>query len=76
MSEKSAIRLKILVRSQRTLSQLFELLFPLPPVDFSEEKFAGGKDEESPVGAPEGPIEIGGVCQTEADTEAEVEDED
>ena len=28
------------------------------------------------MGVPEGPIEVGGVCETEAGTEADVEDED
>ena len=28
------------------------------------------------MGGPEGPIEVGGVCETEACTEADVEDED
>ena len=28
------------------------------------------------MGGPEGPIEVGGVCETEAGTEAGVEDED
>ena len=28
------------------------------------------------MGGPDGPIEVGGVCETEAGTEADVEDED
>ena len=28
------------------------------------------------MGGPEGPIEVGGLCETEAGTEADVEDED
>ena len=28
------------------------------------------------MGGPEGPLEVGGVCETEAGTEVEVEDED
>ena len=28
------------------------------------------------MGGPEGPIEVGGVCKTEAGTEADAEDED
>ena len=28
------------------------------------------------MGGPEGPIEVSGVCETEADTEVDVEDED
>ena len=34
------------------------------------------REARSPVGGPEGPIEVGGVCETEAGTEADVEDED
>ena len=41
-----------------------------------EEKVAGEIGEESPVGGPEGPNEIGGVCETEAGTEVDAEDED
>ena len=32
--------------------------------------------QESPVGVLEGPIEVGGVCETEAGTDVDVEDED
>ena len=41
-----------------------------------EENVAGERGEESSVGGAEGPIEVGGVCETEAGTEADVEDED
>ena len=34
------------------------------------------RGEESPVGGVERPIEVGGVCETEAGTEADAEDED
>ena len=46
-------------------------LFAVP-----EEKVAGERGEECPVGDPEGPIEVSGVCETEAGTEADMEDED
>ena len=39
-------------------------------------KINGERGEESPVGGPEGLNEVGGVWQTEAGTEADVEDED
>ena len=42
----------------------------------SEENVAGERGEESPVGGPVGPIEVGAVCETEAGTEADVEDKD
>ena len=50
-------------------------VFP-SPFDVPEEKVAVERGEESLVGGPEGPIEIGGACETEAGTEADVEDED
>ena len=46
------------------------------PFDVPEEKVAGERGEESPLGGPEGPIEVGGVCEKEAGTERDVEDED
>ena len=46
------------------------------PFVVPEENVAGERGEESPVGGPEGPIEVGGVCETDAGTEADVEDED
>ena len=46
-------------------------LFAVP-----EEKVAEDRGEESPMGGPEGPTEVGGVCETEAGTEADMEDED
>ena len=44
--------------------------------DVTEEKVAGERGEESPVGFPEGLIEEGSVRETDAGTEANVEDED
>ena len=43
--------------------------------DVLEDKLVGERGEESPIGGPKGPIEEGGVCETEAGTEADVEDE-
>ena len=65
-----------LVRPKRTINQLFKLLFPLPFFAVPEQKVAGERGEESPVGGPERAMEVGGVCETEAGTEADVEDED
>ena len=42
----------------------------------AEEKVAGERSEQSLVGGAKGPIEVGGVCETEAGTEVDVEDED
>ena len=57
-----------------TLNQLFAVLFPLSSSDAPEEKVAGERGEESPVGGPKGPAED--LCETELGTEADVEDED
>ena len=46
------------------------------PVGFLKEKVAGEAVEESPVGGPEASIEVRGVCETEAGTQAGVENED
>ena len=46
------------------------------PFVVPEENVAAERGEESHVEGPEGPIEVGGVCETEAGTEADVEDED
>ena len=48
----------------------------LYPFVVPEESVARERGEESPVGGPEGPIEVDGVCDTEAGTEAYGEDED
>ena len=74
--KKVSFSLWKLVRPKRTISQLFKLLFPLSPFAVPEKKLAGERGEESPVGGPEGRTEVGGVCETEADTEVGVEDED
>ena len=46
------------------------------PFVVPEENVAEERGEESPVGGLEGLIEVGGVCETEAGTEANAEDED
>ena len=43
--------------------------------DVTEQKVAGERRDESPVGSPEGANEVGGVCEADAVTEADVEDE-
>ena len=69
--------LRKLTCPKRTINQLFKLLFPLPllmsPKKMLLERERG---EDSPVGGPQGPIEVGGVCETEAGTEADVKAED
>ena len=63
------------IRPKWTINQLFKLLFPLPLL-LSPKKMLLERGEESPVGGLEGPIEVGGVCETEAGTEVDAEDED
>ena len=46
------------------------------PFVVPEENVAGERGEESPAGGPEGPNEVGVVCETEAGTEVDAEDED
>ena len=46
------------------------------PLNVPEENVAGERGEESPVGRLERPIEVGGVCEAEAGTEADAEDTD
>ena len=67
--------LKTLVRPKRTLSQLFELLFPLPCWCPRRGSCCTEKRRES-CGRSRWPIEESGVCETEASTDADVEEED
>ena len=57
------------------MSAVQAAVFP-SPFAVPEDKIVGERGEESPVGGPEGPTEVGGVCETEAGTAADVEDED
>ena len=67
--------LETFVRPKWTLSQMFEVLFPIPLL-MSPKSFWRERGEKSPVGGPEGPVEVGDVCETEAVTKADVEDKD
>ena len=60
MDKKSAVQAAV---------SLFPFVVP-------EENVTGERGEEKPVGGLEGPIEVGGVCETEAGTEADAENED
>ena len=46
------------------------------PFVVPEKNVAGERGEESPVEGVEGPIEVGGVCETQAGTDADDEDKD
>ena len=68
MSEESVILLEEISSSQADTKSIFGAAVSPSPVDVPEEKFAGELGEESHVGGPEGPNELGGVCETEAGT--------
>ena len=76
MSEDSVIFLAEISLSQADKKSAVQAAISPSPVVVPEENVAGERGEESPVGGPEGPIEVGGMCETEADTEADAEDED
>ena len=76
MSEESVVFLAEINSSQADNKSAVQAAVSSSPVVIPEENVAGGRGEESPVGGPEVPIEVGGVCETEAGTEADVEDED
>ena len=74
--KKASSCFRRLVCLKRTIIQFFELLFPLSHFDVPEKKVAGERGEESPAGGPDGPKEVGGVWETKAGAEADVEDQD
>ena len=75
MSEDSVIFLAEISSSQADNKSADQAAVSPSPFVGSEENVAGERAEESLVGGPEGPIVVGGVCQTEAGTEADVDDE-
>ena len=76
MSEDSVIFLAEINSSQADNKLAVQAVVSPSPVVVPEENDAGERGKESPVGGPEGSIEVGGVYETEACTEADVEDED
>ena len=76
MSGKSVILLEKFSSAQSDNKSVVQAVVSFSHFDVPEEKNAGERGEESPVGGPEGPNEVGGVCEIEAGTEADVEDED
>ena len=76
MSEESVIFLGEISLSQADNKSAVQGTVSPSPFAVPEEKFAGERGEEIPVAGPEGPIEVGGVCETEVGTKADVEDED
>ena len=76
MSEDSVIFLAEISSSQADNEPAVQAVVSPSPFVIPEKHVAGKRGEESLVGGPEGPIEVGGVCETDAGTEADVEDED
>ena len=76
MSENSVIFLAENSSSQADNKSVVQAAVSPSPFAVPEQKCAGERGQESPVGGPKGPTEVGGVCETEAGTEADVEDED
>ena len=76
MSEGSVIFLAEISSSQADNKSAVDGAVSSSPFAVPEEKVAPEGSEESPVRGPEGPAEVGGVCETEAGTEVDVEEED
>ena len=76
MSEDSVIFLAEISSSQADNKSAVQAAVSPSLFVAPEDKIAAERGEESPVGGPEGPTEVGGVCKTEAGTEADVEDAD
>ena len=76
MSEDSVIFIAEVISSQVDTKSAVEAAVSPSPLNVPEENVAGERGEESPLGGLERPVEVGGVCGSEAGTEADVEDED
>ena len=76
MSEDSVIFFAEISSSQADNKLAVQAAVSLFPFAVPEEKYAGERGKENPVGGPGGPFEVGGVCEIEAGTEVDVEDKD
>ena len=76
MSENSVILLEENNSSQTDTKSVVRAAVSSSCFEVLEEKVAGETGEESPPRGPEGPNEVGDVCEVEAGTEANVEGED
>ena len=76
MSEDSVIFLAEINSSQADSKSAVQAAVSFSPFVVPEGNVAGERGEESPVGGLEGPVEVGSVCETEAGTEADPENED
>ena len=76
MSEDSVIFLAEISSSQTDNKSAVQAAVSLSPFVVPEKKFCWRERRGESCGGPEGPIEVGGVCETEAGTEVDVEDGD
>ena len=76
MSEDSVIFLAEVTSSQVDTESAVQAAVAPSPFVVLEENVGGDRGKESPVGGLEGPIEVGGLCETKAGTEVGAEDED
>ena len=76
MSEDSVIFFAEVISSQAENKSAVQAAVSSSPVVVPEENVTGVRGEESPVGGPEGPIEVGGAFEAEAGTDTDAEDED
>ena len=76
MSEKNVILPEDISSSQVDTESIVRAAVSPSRFDVPEEKVAGTRGEESPVGGPVGRTEEGDVWETEVGTEAAVEDEE
>ena len=76
MSEDSVIFLAEVNSSQGDTKSAVQAAVSPSLLNVPEENVAGERGEESPVGGLERPVEVGGVCRTDAGTDADAEDED
>ena len=76
MSEETVIVLEDTSSSQADAESVARAAVSPSLFDAPEEKVVGERGEESPLGiGPEGPVEEGDVCEAEAGTGEEVDDE-
>ena len=76
MSEDSVIFLAQISSSQADNRSAVQAVISPSTFAVPEDEIAGERGEESPVGGPEGPTEVSGVCESQAGTATDVEDED
>ena len=76
MSEDSVIFLTEVSLSPVDTKSAVQAAVSPSPLNVPEENVAGERGEECPVGGLERPVEVGGMCEAEAGTEVDAEDED